>query len=139
MPIDVQASDLPLVIVAFHGDVTMSESMAYTDKMDRLLAGGQKVGVITTTQGMGAVDRRVVEAQSAWFKRAAERLAKQMIGMGIVISSATSRFLLSSLFMATRLPMPYKVCDTEGEARTWLTQRFQQERLRVPAVLLRTV
>ncbi|HEX2570986.1 MAG TPA: hypothetical protein VH877_15610 [Polyangia bacterium] len=135
MPVRIETKAPTFLIQKIEGDLHASDMQSLIQAMDQHLSSGQRLGLIIDTTGIGKVDTEVLKLSAQWFKRAGKSMGQLWIGYGMVIPAASTRFLLSSLLLVTRLPMPYKVFDTYDLAARWLGTRFREENLPVPDAL----
>jgi len=135
MPVRTDLQAMPLVIFHMEGDLNAAQLKSYLGEVEQLLSSGQKIGSISRTERLGKVDAQSMKLVADWFKQNASLASERWIGSAIVITSATVRFLLSSLMLLVRMPMPYKAFDSYDAAARWLAGRFRNENLPLPESL----
>ena len=135
MPVRIETKAPTFFIQRLEGNLHAGDMQTLFQDMDKIMAAGQKIGVIVDTERIGKVDTEVVKLAAQWFKQGGKLIGRLWVGYGMVIPSASTRFLLTSLLLITRMPMPYKVFDTYEQAARWLATRFREEALPVPEPL----
>jgi ABC-type transporter Mla MlaB component len=135
MPIRIETKSPTFIVQRIEGDLHAHEMQNLTQAMEKIMAAGQRIGVIIDTARIGKVDTEVLKLGAQWLKQGGKQMGQLWIGYGMVIPAASTRFLLSSLLLITRMPMPYKVFDTYEQAARWLVTRFREEKLPIPDAL----
>jgi hypothetical protein len=127
MPIHLDEASSPIIVITMTGRLDQAELNDYyesfTTLMTRARRSGLMLGVVIdgrTTLPPGAVERRSI---SAFMGRNDRLMADTIFGEAIVLSNALQRGVLTALLWVRPLPMPYTVCATVQEGRTWLASR----------------
>lgn len=136
MPVRIETKSPSFIVQRIEGDLHAQEIQILTQGMEQIMSAGQRIGVILDTERIGKVDTEVLKLGGQWLKQSGKLMGRLWIGYGMVIPAASTRFLLSSLLLITRMPMPYKVFDTYEQAARWLATRFREENLPIPDALL---
>jgi hypothetical protein len=134
MPIVVDRTSWPLVFVTAHGSVTSADMSAYLGVVEELVGSGEHFAMHCVIESDIKADRAVVREMATWFKKNAARCAK-WIGLALILKTVVARFLLSSMLLIARLPMPYEVVNSPDAGLRWLARRFRDAKLPLPAKL----
>lgn len=132
MPVHLETKTPTFIVQRIDGDLHASDMKALIQGLEKIMAAGQKIGMILDTERIGKVDTEVLKIAAQWFKQSGKLMGQLWIGYGMFIPSASTRFLLSSLLLLTRMPMPYKVFDTYEQSARWLVTRYREENMPVP-------
>jgi hypothetical protein len=128
MPYTFDASQLPRVRVVFHGDIRLADMAGYERELGLLLGRDQDFGMLLRVRDAGAIEPRVVPTHAAFLDRNRARCAKRWLGLALVFESAAARFLMTSMLLLTKLPMPYRICDKGEDGEAWLEERVSSGR-----------
>jgi hypothetical protein len=125
MPITINRDAFPLTVNRFEGVITPAELAAYLGELDALFAAGHTIASVVVTAQIVRPDRAMVRQHAEWFKARREILARQWLGISLVITSPVLRFLFSSLLLLSPLPMPYVVEESAERARAWAEEKLR--------------
>src|SRR5262245_28541122 len=129
MPIRIETKALTFLVQRMEGDIHASDMQPLIQTLDQALATGPTMGIIVDTERIGKVDTEVLKLVAQWFKRSGKLMGQLWVAYAMVIPAASTRFILSSLLLVTRMPMTYKVFDTYEQAARWLASRFREENM----------
>jgi hypothetical protein len=132
VPIKMDLRSLPLVIHRVEGDVTREDVIGYIRHHDHMLGQGERVGVMLIVPKGSQIDRSMVEMHAAWMRERRGTLGERWVGLALVLEAAAARFMLSSFLLMSRMPIPYRVCNSYGEAARFLAERFLTEGIPLP-------
>jgi hypothetical protein len=132
VPIEIDLRSLPLVIHRVSGDVSRDDVTAYIRHHDQMLGKEERVGVMLIVPKGSQIDRSMVEMHAVWMRERRGTLGAQWIGLALVLEAAAARFMLTSFLLMSRMPIPYRVCDSYGEGARFLADRFLEERIPLP-------
>lgn len=135
VPISIDLSASPLVIHRALGDVTREDVAAYIRHHDHVLAQGERVGVMLIVPKGSKIDRSMVEMHAAWMRERRGTLGERWVGLALVLEAVAARFMLTSFLLVSRMPIPYRVCDSYGEGALFLAERFLAEGIPLPEPL----
>jgi len=114
----------PIVVAELEGKPTDDDVEAYLRGLATLLQEDARgVLVIDMTRADTATPeqrRRVGE----WMRANRSQMAARGLGAAFVIPSGLHRFVLSSVFLIQRPPLPYTVVSTLAEALAWARARL---------------
>ena len=116
----------PIIVVELEGAPSDADVDEYLRGLTALLqedAHGVVIVDMTRARPSSPGQRKRI---GEWMRTYREKLAKQGLGAAFVISSAVFRFVLSSLFLIQRLPMPYTVVATLPDAIGWAQKQLRQ-------------
>jgi hypothetical protein len=134
MPIVVDRTSWPLVFVGAHGAVTPDDMHDYLVVLQEMVSIGDHFAMHFVCENDIKIDRAVVREMATWFKSNAASCAR-WVGLSLVMKTAVARFLLSSMLLVARLPMPYEVVHDDDEGLRWLARKFRDAKATVPAKL----
>ncbi|MEQ8460276.1 MAG: hypothetical protein RLO52_44835 [Sandaracinaceae bacterium] len=121
----------PVTITIFDGEQLEADVDAYLEGLrelhdrDRPYIGASLMLRYSAAPGQL---RRVGE----WMREHKDDVARLCVGSAIIAPRVGFRFVLSSLFMIQRMPMPYTVVSGSREAAEWIELRARSVDLRVP-------
>lgn len=121
----------PVTITIFDGEQQEADVDAYLETLRELHDRERPyLGVSLMLRYSAAPGqlRRVGE----WMREHKDAVARLCAGSAIIAPSVGFRFVLSSLFMIQRMPMPYTVVSGPREAAEWIEVRAPSVGLRVP-------
>jgi hypothetical protein len=114
----------PIVVVELEGKPTDDDVETYLRGLGALLTedtrGVLVIDMARAQPSAPAQRRRVGE----WMRAHRAEMAARGRGAAFVIPSGLMRFVLSSVFLIQRPPMPYTVVSTLDEALAWARQRL---------------
>jgi hypothetical protein len=114
----------PIVVAELEGKPTDDDLEAYLRGLGELLQEATRgVLVIDMTRALPSAPeqrRRIGE----WMRAHKTQMAERGLGAAFVIPSGLFRFVLSSIFLIQRPPMPYTVVATLAEALAWARARL---------------
>ncbi len=134
MPIQVDQSYLPAILVSYEGAPTDEEFDAHLETLRAsLTARDARPRVVITDATLSepapATQRR---RQAAWMKENAPLLRRLMIGCAFVIPSPVVRGILTAILWVQPLPSPHVVCATLDEALDWTDEKLRASGLALP-------
>lgn len=135
MPHTFDASQLPLVNATFSGDITSAIIDEYQSNLIGLFDHGVRFVMVLETFDIGDIERSVLSSHSSFYKKYAGPCALHWLGVGLVLKSTSTRFMLSTLLLMAPLPMPYKVVRTTGEGREFVAKRLIEAKMPLPPEL----
>ncbi|GAB4207499.1 MAG: hypothetical protein OHK0013_25190 [Sandaracinaceae bacterium] len=126
MPIHVDDTRHPLVVVTFEGDVTDAEFVRYLAEMEsRVLVRRRLSATVFDATKAGATSARQRRMQAEWMEKNEEALARYSAGSAFVITSPLVRGTLTAILWLKPLPVPHVVVGTFAEAEQWCRDRLR--------------
>jgi hypothetical protein len=125
MPIQIDESQRPIVVVTFSGTASDTEFDAYLDAMSKRVLGRRERTVTildATLSDQTPAGQRKRQAQ--WLERHADDLARYSLGTAFVIKSALVRGALTAIFWIQPIQGAHVVVGTLPEAETWARARL---------------
>lgn len=132
MPIHIDTSQLPLVVVRWEGRCTDDEVSAYLDEMTALLLRPDRRAVIIDARDAVLPSANQRSMQAAWLRQHQLRIQERTVGTAFVIASALVRGGLTAVFWIQGLGGDQLVCATLGEAIAWAEERLTRAHRKVP-------
>lgn len=130
MPVRIDDSRHPLVVVEFNGTATDQEFDAYLEQMTKLVLERRKKNVtIFDATRSGDTSPKQRRKQAEWLKSNAEMLRMYSLGTAFVITSPLVRGMLTAILWITPMPAPHTVVATYGEAERWAIGRLRDKGL----------
>lgn len=114
---------LPIIDVRFTEPATDDEYVTYLAELARLSAAHQPHVVILDV-GSSTMPQSQRKHQGIWLKVHEDVIAANCRGVAFISTSATQRFILSSVFLFSSMPTEYVVFKTPGDAETWARSRL---------------
>jgi hypothetical protein len=136
MAIRVDLSAWPFINCSVVDSVTIDEMREYLSTLDQIVARGEKFAMLfNVVNKLSIPDRGIVRMQADWFKRNATAARDRWVGLALVFSAPVLRFLMTSLLLVTKLPMPYTLVESAADGARWLENRLVLSGLPVPPQL----
>lgn len=126
MPIHVDDTRHPLVVVRFEGDLTDHELAHYLAEMEsRVLARRQTSATVVDATLVRSVTARQRRMQAEWMEKHEEALARHSVGSAFVITSSLVRGTLTAILWLKPMPTPHVVVSTLAEAEHWCREQLR--------------
>jgi hypothetical protein len=127
MPIHVDDTRHPLVVVRFVGDIADHELTSYLAEMEsRVLARRQTSATVMDATLVRSVTARQRRMQAEWMEKHEEALARVSVGSAFVITSAMVRGALTAILWLKPMPTPHVVVSTVAEAEAWCRAKLRE-------------
>ncbi len=125
MPVRIDETAWPMVIVHFDGTPTDEEFAGYLRHFDGVLARQEAYAVIfdASVSSMAPFAQR--RQQADWLKRNHDGIKRYCRGAAFVLPSMAMRAVLSTIFLLAPLPVPRQICATLDEAMAWTHRRLK--------------
>jgi hypothetical protein len=109
----------PIVVATLDGKPSDDDITDYLEQLGALLR--DKVRGVLVVDGTRAEtsSREQRQRMGQWMRAHRDEMKAAGVGLAFVSSSAIFRFMLSSVFLIQRPPMPYVVVGTLDEALAW--------------------
>ena len=135
MPVRIDESAFPLVVISYVGEVSDVEFEAYLARLSviiqRCLRDRTRYAFIFDGRQNAFATARQREMQGVWIERNFELARQATVGYAFVLNSAIARGVLTSVLWFSPLPREHLVTDKIGDALQWA--RVQLERDEAPA------
>lgn len=135
MPHTFDTSELPFISATFSGDITAAIINDYQSNLMALFDRGVRFVMALETFDVGHIDRSTISTHSSFYKVNAAVCARHWLGVGLVLRSPATRFMLSSLLMLAPLPMPYRVVRSVAEAQAFAAHQLLEAGIPLPRPL----
>jgi hypothetical protein len=122
--IRVDVSAWPIVVHAAVGRPSPEQIDAYILEAEAVLARHEPHVVILDTSGLEEASAYARHRGAEWRSANEADLARYCLGTAYVVASPFMRLVLMMTLLLTRLPTPYRVCETVDEAMSWARQRM---------------
>jgi hypothetical protein len=127
MPIEIDETRRPIVLVRFIGTATDAEFDAYLVAMtDQVLARRQPTVTILDATRSTTTNAAQRKRQASWLADNAEGLRRYSLGTAFVIRSAAVRGVLTAIFWLQPLDRPYTIVASLGEAEVWAREKLRE-------------
>ncbi|CAN5298581.1 hypothetical protein BH09MYX1_BH09MYX1_05970 [soil metagenome] len=122
MPIALDRSKWPVVIVRFVGTPSDEEFARYLAIYDELLAEKQRYGLVFDALAADVPTARRRAMQAKWIRDHSVQLAEYCLAGAFVIGSPLIRGALTAIFWIQPMPFPHVVCGKVEEGERWVRQ-----------------
>jgi hypothetical protein len=122
----IDTSQWPIVIHSVHGALSDAQIDEYIREANRVLDRRAPHVTIMDTRGIGRTSAYTRARSREWVKEHHAQLREFCIGTVYVLESPLLRFVVMSSLLVTRLPTPYRVCETIEEAKDWAKTRIAE-------------
>jgi hypothetical protein len=127
MPIHVDDTRHPLVVVTFEGDLTDAELAHYlAEKESRVLARRRLSATVVDATNVRSVTARQRRMQAEWIEKHEETLARYSVGSAFVITSSLVQGTLTAILWLKPMPTPHVVVGTFAEAEAWCREKLRE-------------
>jgi hypothetical protein len=109
----------PVVVVALNGKPADPDVEQYLAELDQLLREDERGVLVVDTSRAELPTPEQRRRIGEWMRAHKAALAARGLGCVFVLPSGLFRFVLSSIFLIQRPPMPYAVVATLDEALAW--------------------
>ena len=121
----------PVTITIFDGEQHEADVDAYLERLREIHHRDRPYIAASLMLRYSAAPSQVRRV-GEWIRENKSDVTRLCAGSAIIAPSVGFRFLLSSLFMIQRMPMPYTVVSGPREAADWIGARAESVGLRVP-------
>lgn len=129
----------PLLTVKFTGVNSTQEFEAYLAKMSTYVTRGEKyISILDSGEATAAPPMDQRQRQVEWIQQHESQLRQWSLGSAFVINSPFIRLAMNIIYQIKPPPSPYMVVGDIKLARTWAADRFRDEGLMLPSVLIRS-
>lgn len=133
MPVQVDSSRLPLVLIRFEGTLSDEELAGYLAQLTReVISQRQPYGMIFDAQRVAGVTAKQRRMQAEWMAEHEDALRRHSVGNAFVITSPLIRGALTAILWVRPMPGEHVVVSTVQEAERWVTDRLKARGLSVP-------
>lgn len=126
VPIHMDESLWPLVVVRFTGVVSASDFEGYLDRLRVLLERGEPFVVITDTSQMSWHGPALRQRQVEWIQQHAGDMREWVLGHATIATSTFARLSVSILRHLQPMPMPHTDVADLPSALMWVTERLRK-------------
>jgi len=119
MPIRLDISKPPVVVVTFLGASSDQQLEVYLEDVSIRLREGRREIYIFDTRAMAMPPATHIKRQGEWLRDHRAAIQECAPGNAFVIASAATRFILSTIFLIQKPPVPYLVTESMDEALRW--------------------
>jgi hypothetical protein len=116
----------PVVVAVFEGEHTEETIEQFTRTLDGYYARREPFVTVYHVKDYRPSDVRFVRPAAKWYAARRDAIQGLEAGMAIVIPSDTFRFVLSSIFVAARLPDHYDVATSVEAGIAWAERRIRE-------------
>ena len=125
MPITIDRSEFPLVVVRYRGAPTNVEFASYLESLGELYRGGRPFGMVFDSVGGESPPATHRKLQADFMLKYANAIRALNVGTAFVIDSVVLRGALTAILWLQPLPCPHFVCAEVDDARRWVRGRLQ--------------
>ncbi len=135
MPIHVDVSRLPLVVLRFEGSPSDEEFSRYLDQVAReVFALDRPHGMVVDAARLTSMSAKQRRMQAEWMEKHDATVRRNSVGNALVITSPIIRGALTAILWIRPMPGDHVVVSTYGEAERWIVEKLRARGLTVPAV-----
>jgi hypothetical protein len=135
MPIHVDHSRLPLVVIRFEGAPSDDEFVRYLDDVAReVFALDRPHGMVIDAARMTSMSAKQRRMQADWMEKHDASVRRNSVGNAMVITSPLIRGALTAILWIRPMPGEHVVVSTFAEAERWIIEKLRARGLRVPGV-----
>jgi hypothetical protein len=124
VPITLDRSQFPLVIVRFRGEFAENEFETYLEQLHEVYAQKKRFALILDSIGGAAPTAKQRKLQADWIRERADLIREYNVGTAFVLDSVLLRGSLTAILWLQPLPCPHLVCAEISEAISWATTRL---------------
>lgn len=133
MPIHVDDSRFPLVIIRYVGTTSDDDFMRYLSKMEELVLHRRTTNAaVLDASAADATPAKQRRMQAEWMKSNEALIARYCVGNAFVITSPLLRGALTAIFWMQQPAAPTIVLATFDAAERWATDRLREAGVSVP-------
>jgi len=126
VPIHMDESLWPLLIVRFSGVMSASDFEGYLSRLDVLLKREERFVIITDTSQMSWHGPSLRQRQVEWIQEHVEAMREWVLGHATITTSTFARLSVSILRHLQPMPMPHTEVGDLPSALVWVTDRLRQ-------------
>lgn len=135
MPIHVDASRLPLVVLRFEGAPSDEEFSRYLDEVAReVFALDRPHGMLVDAARLTSMSAKQRRMQADWMAKHDATVRRNSAGNALVITSPLIRGALTAILWIRPMPSEHVVVSTYAEAEHWILAKLRARGLSVPGV-----
>jgi hypothetical protein len=113
--IAMDCSQWPFVFSSFDGPLAVPDLESYIQRFSALWNRKQNYVSILYIRAYSR-DQQVIQRLVRWMKESEDLSRQYCMGTALLSTSGAFRFLLSSIFLLKKMPVPYQVCGSFAEA-----------------------
>ena len=114
-------TEYPNITVTFTGAKATDENFKdYLEGLTRNYDGNERITIIFDAVKANFPGLKYQQMQGKWLKENEELMKQECLGIAYVIPSGLIRNALKLIFSIQGQPVPYKVCENIGEAKSWV-------------------
>lgn len=125
VPIHMDESLWPLLVVRFTGVASESDFEEYLARLEVLLERGEPFVVITDTSRLSWHVSSLRHRQARWLQEHETTLREWMLGHAAIVTSTFARLSVSLLRHLQPMPMPHTEVPDLPSALVWVTDRLR--------------
>lgn len=122
----------PILLITWRGVATPAEYDAYIDVMTGVLDTKRRYIYVIDATEAALLPEWQRKKQVELIRDNKDRLKLYALGFAFISPSAVFRFMLSSIFIAQPMPVPYVVSPTLREGFAWVRSQLREAGLAVP-------
>jgi hypothetical protein len=134
MPFIVDTSMAPIYKITCRDTITIPETEDYLQTMTGWLKQHKIVSIIKT-ENLERTNRALVKIWADWFAANDQLCRERSLGNVFIFDSMIHRFVLSSLLLVVKLPMPYHIASNMDDAIKWSKKTLQKGGGSVPSII----
>lgn len=112
-----------ICLVRFVDDPTDAEFARYLAEMANFTRDTPNHVVVVVPRSVGRMSSTQRQMQAAFFNEHRDIIERNCNGLAFVTASPVQRFIMSSVFLLSRLPCAYVTVASEADAISWAVQR----------------
>jgi hypothetical protein len=120
----IDTSRWPIVVHTATGVPTKEMVDDYLRTATAILARKEPHVAILDARGVGRAHPYIRARSREWMRAHRPEVAAWCKGTVYLVSSSAMRFLVMTSILMTRLPTPYRVCESLEEAMEWARERL---------------
>lgn len=124
-------SRAPLIIQEFRGALSLDDVRLFADFWAARFANGERTGAVVGAKDVPMPSLATLKQLAAWVDDNRSQLQACSVGFGMCIDSAVVRGAVRFINTLTPPPIPQAVFATQAEAIAWVTERLEQEGVRI--------
>ena len=126
MPLQLDASQRPLMVVSGHGDLNLDEYSRYLTECTReFFQSGEPYTLIFDATGMTTMSSKIRKLQAEWINEHRSSIQKLCRGTAFVLTSSFQRGVLTAVHWVSSPPYPFTIVATFDEAKAWADKQLQ--------------
>jgi hypothetical protein len=117
----IDESSFPIIKIGFTGIKSTDQNFqSYLDQTKACYRHEKKLALIFNASQASIPSLSHQKMQANWLKENEELMHKFCVATAYIIPNAAIRGILKIIFSFQKQPVPYKIFETESEAKTWV-------------------